>query len=189
MLPACLDCAAHFDKLNARLRKQRTRMKDMEERINKLEKKRKGDFVSDHKYVKLDQTFFSLKNKPINRSESHNCFLISHSRFFRYVAKKYWGEDRIKSSTAGKLPKALNKVVNAIIVSSNAFCVLDGVEHRCIGVSQMDEFFKTFRSLFLTMGVELRTFDKKKARLSASSTTGDSSSFGDSLSDNISVND
>ena len=88
MLPACLDCAAHFDKFNARLRKQRIRSKDMEERINKLDKKRKSDFVSDPKYVKLDQTFSLLKNKPINRSEYHNCILISHSRFFRYVAKK-----------------------------------------------------------------------------------------------------
>lgn len=100
---------------------------------------------------------------------------MSVSRFFRFVATEFWGSMVISNSTAEHLPSNFLKVVKIIIISFNAFAVKDGAPNRCIPLAQMSIFVQKFRTLFLTMGVELRVSENKRLRRSnASSSSGSS---------------
>lgn len=177
-----LECAARFqilekrlEILEARYKKQKTKLKEAKGRLRQLEAKQNEDFVSEHPYLKLDPTSFSIKGKSIDRNAALSSLTNCNNKFFRFVARKYWGVEAISNSYADKLPPRFNKVVNAMIISINAFWSFEGVKQRCIGSSQMEKTYKNFRTLFLTMGVEMRTQNKRSS--SSSSNASNSSTI------------
>ena len=149
------------------MKNRRAAIKDILLRLDQLEDQRQVDYSATHKYLVLNDNIFTIMNRSIEHSVSRSRAMTSLNRYFRYVAKQFFGTSTVKRSTADTLPLKFEKLVNIIIISFNAFSVAEGATNRCILTTQMASTGRILRQLFLTMGVELRTAENKKKRISS----------------------